>query len=164
VDTGLLRKEPSGAQLNGCFTLIYLAMDHSIFPGKNKIPMDEDLKITLGKTYESWQDIKNFVAAEYPGTIAEWNYPGEKYGWSFRIKDKKRAVLLLLPRDGYFKVAMVFGQKATDIILNSGISEGIKEELRSARVYAEGRGIRIEINNDSFLKDIYELIKIKQKN
>lgn len=91
----------------------------------------------------------------------EWNYSGDKYGWGFRIKDKKRAIIYLLPRDRFFKAAFVFGQKATDAIMASRISDTIKSELASARVYAEGRGIRITVSNQSNINDIKELIDIK---
>jgi hypothetical protein len=58
----------------------------------------------------------------------------------------------------------VFGQKAIDTILNSTIADDIKIELRNTKVYAEGRGIRIDVKNKSPLKDIQELIKIKLAN
>lgn len=68
-----------------------------------------------------------------------------------------------MPRNNYFKVAFVFGMKATEEILNNSIDEAIKNELKLAKVYAEGRGIRIDIKNKAVLKDIYELIEIKLK-
>ena len=70
----------------------------------------------------------------------------------------------MLPRDKYFKVAFVFGQKATDLILNSDITESIKTDLAQATKYAEGRGIRIEVNDDSKIKDIKKLVDIKLAN
>ncbi len=137
------------------------SMDKSIFTDKKNIPSQNELKDSLGNTYHLWKLIEETVHRRYPASLDEWNYPGEKYGWSFRLKDKKRAILYLLPRDQYFKVAFVFGQKATDAIMKSGISDTIKTELENARVYAEGRGIRIDINNESLLNDINELIAIK---
>lgn len=73
---------------------------------------------------------------------------GEKYGWNFRIKDKKRAIIYFLPRDNYFKVAFVFGQKATDTIMESDVSPGIRNDLEKATKYAEGRGIRIDVKDN----------------
>jgi hypothetical protein len=139
-------------------------MDQSIFLNKKDIPSMDDLRIKLGKKYDLWNQIRSFIAVKYPGAIQEWNYPGEKYGWSFRIKDKKRAIVYLLPREGFFKVAFVFGQKATDQILSMRISDEIKETLNAARVYAEGRGIRLAVKDESLLSDIFELIMIKQAN
>jgi hypothetical protein len=139
-------------------------MDISIFTNKNKKPENNDLKASLGSCYPLWIKIRADVFKKYPDATEEWNYSGIKYGWSFRIKDKKRAIIYLLPRDKYFKTALVFGQKAYDRILDSHISGSIKKELENARVYAEGRGIRIDIKDDSLLADIFKLIEIKLAN
>jgi hypothetical protein len=136
-------------------------MDKSIFTEKKHNPDESDLIVSLGGTLPLWQIVVEYVHLKYPDAKDEWNYPGEKYGWSFRIKDKKRAIIYLLPREKYFKVAFVFGQKATDIIMNSSISEAIKTELKEAKVYAEGRGIRIDVTNETGIQDIKELIDIK---
>jgi len=53
--------------------------------------------------------IRDRVYEKYPEGFEEWNFPGKKYGWSFRIKDKKRAIVYLLPGDDAFMVAFVFG-------------------------------------------------------
>ncbi|MBK6400162.1 MAG: DUF3788 family protein [Bacteroidetes bacterium] len=89
----------------------------------------------------------------------EWKFSSEKFGWSFRISDKR--VIIYLPRDQYFKVAFVFGQKATDSILKSKISSEIMNELKSAKVYSEGRGIRISITDKTLVNDVQKLISFK---
>lgn len=139
-------------------------MDISIFTDKENIPTDSDLVSALGNTCNLWHRILDYVHSQYPDAKNEWNYPGAKYGWSFRIRDKKRAIIYLLPRNKYFKVAFVFGQKATDTILKSDISQDIRSELENARVYAEGRGIRIDIKNEEVLRDIHLLTDIKIAN
>lgn len=136
----------------------------SIFTDKNIKPTNENLKEALGETFEFWMDFVDYTYQNYPAAIEEWNFSSEKFGWGFRIKDPKRVLIYLLPRDKFFKVAFVFGQKATDKILQSSISEDIKEELRTAKVYAEGRGIRIDVRQKSSIEDIHQLIKIKIMN
>ncbi len=136
----------------------------SVFSNKEAEPSLYDLKKALGSTYDTWQELADHVVELYPAATKDWKFSGEKFGWSFRVKDKKRVVLYLLPRDKFFKVAFVFGQKATDHILKSGISENIKAELRNAKVYAEGRGIRIDVNDGALTDDIKKLIAIKISN
>ncbi len=138
--------------------------DISIFTNKGTISTDQDLVQNLGASYALWQQIQEFVLDQYPTGIKEWNYPGKKYGYSYRIKDKKRAILYFLPRKGYFKVAFVFGQKATDIIMESDIAPKIKNELAQARKYAEGRGVRIDVTNNLNIPDIKKLVEIKLAN
>jgi hypothetical protein len=134
----------------------------SIFTDKNKLPGNNDLKESLGDTYQFWYLIRDYVILKYPKGFEEWSY--SKYGWSLRIKDNKRTIIYLLPRDSFFKVAFVFGQKATDQIMKSQIASSIKRELASAKVYAEGHGIRIDILDKMIISDIQGLIDIKLAN
>ena len=48
--------------------------------------------------------------------------------------------------------------------MKSQIANSIKTELDSAKVYAEGRGIRIDIKNNVIIEDIKALIDIKLAN
>lgn len=136
-------------------------METSIFANKSEVPDNVLLSEALGDLFHVWTEIRNYVFQAYPEAIEEWNFPGQKYGWSFRIKDKKRAIIYLLPRDKYFLVAFVFGEKATNAALGSDIAKGIKSEIESARVYAEGRGFRIEVRNEEHINDIKKLIGFK---
>lgn len=133
----------------------------SIFLDKSQEPTAADLENGIGITFPVWREIEAFLLEEYPKAESKWHFTSAKTGWSFRMSDSKRVLVYLLPRNQYFKVAMVFGQKATDAVLESSISETIKTELKAAKVYAEGRGIRIDIQNDDLLKDIKKLIQIK---
>lgn len=136
-------------------------MDKSIFAEKKAIPDETALMSALSSVYPIWNQVKDYTLSLNPGAIEEWKFSGDNYGWSFRIKDKKRVIVYLLPRDGFFKTAFVFGQKATDQIMNSTVAKEIKDLLQSAKVYAEGRGIRIVINNEKLLGDIKKLLAIK---
>ncbi len=136
----------------------------SIIINKEVTPTQNDLKKALGNTFTTWQELSAFAKKAHPKAIAAWNFSGAKYGWSFRIKDNKRVILYLLPRDNYFKVAFVFGQTATDEIYKSNISESIKNAVQKAKVYAEGRGIRIDVTDKILTNDIKTLIMIKVSN
>jgi hypothetical protein len=138
-------------------------MDTSIFSNKDEKPDDFLLSGALSGLFSQWMELRDYVLEVYPAAIEEWSFSGPKYGWSFRIKDKKRAIVYLLPRDGFFLAALVFGEKATAGARNSEISPDIIQIIETARVYAEGRGFRIEVKNGNSLNDIKKLIDIKLK-
>lgn len=133
----------------------------SFFMDKNHLPSDDDLKAALGQSYSSWTTLKTHLNATLDKPGEEWNFPGKKYGWSFRMKSKKRNIIYFLPHNGYFQVAFVFGQKAVDAVMKSSVNEAIKSELQGAKVYAEGRGIRIDVKDTEVLQDIKTLVQIK---
>ena len=135
----------------------------NVFTDKELMPNNESLKNSLGAACEFWQTLVDYVHSVYPKTIEEWNF-SKSAGWNFRLKDKKRAIIYLLPRENFFKVVLVFGHKATDEVLKSEVAIEIKTELKTARVYAEGRSIQIEVKEEKTVNDVKILINIKLKN
>jgi len=133
----------------------------NIFTNKEKKPSLQELKQALGDTFPVWQTLVAYTQKAHPTAVEEWNYASAKYGWSFRMKDKKGVIVYLLPRDNFIKARFVFGQKATDIIMQSNIHHDIKNVLNKAKVYAEGRGIRIDVTNNATTGDLEKLIDIK---
>jgi len=139
-------------------------MSKSIFLEKSIVPGEKDVQKVLNTSITSWNNLRQFMTENYDNVSEEWNFPGKNYGWSMRIKIKKRNIIYMVPHDGYFNVAFVFGPKAYEVILKSDLSEHIKNDLKEARVYMEGRGIRLDIHQGDSLKDIENLIRIKVDN
>jgi len=136
----------------------------SIFLDKSKRPGEAELKTVLNKTFPYWKSIEEFTLKTMPAAKGIWHFSGAKFGWSYRISDKKRVIIYLLPRDKFFKCAFVFGGKAYEKVLLSNVSDEFKNELKAAKPYAEGRGIRLEVKSKTILSNIKELVKIKIKN
>jgi len=139
-------------------------MAFSIFTDNTITPDNKALAAALSTSFPWWNEIKDFVFQQYPKAVEEWKHSGKNYGWGFRLKDTKRVIIYLTPADGFFLFSIVFGEKATQEVLNSDISEDIKKTLREAKVYAEGRGIRLEIRSQKIISDLKKLVLIKLKN
>jgi len=117
-------------------------------------------KKRLGQTFL----FKQFIAEEIGDTTEEWKYYGKKLGWTLKKFYKKRNLFFIGMYKGYFKIAFVFGERAVKNVLDSSIAAELKKELSEARKYAEGRGISINVDNDNYLDDVKELIRIKVRN
>lgn len=61
----------------------------SIFMDKGKIPVEAELKSALSNTYPYWKTIEEFTLKAEPAAKGNWHHSGPKYGWSYRISDKK---------------------------------------------------------------------------
>jgi len=136
----------------------------SIFTDKSEKPNEKNLADKLSETINVWKRIRDYFHQNYPKITEEWRFSGEKYGWSMRVKSNKRTILYCTPCENYFKGAFVYGNKATEAALSSNLSEEIKRLIQSAKVYAEGRGFRIDINNIDSFENIKSLILIKMNN
>jgi len=133
----------------------------SVFLDKSTVPTEAMLIEALGNTKHLWDNIAQWVQDNYPPVTEEWTYAGKNYGWSFRLKQKKRTILYFIPQDGYFPNAFVFGDKAVEVILQGNFPEEVKQDLRAARKYAEGRGIRIAVQGEDEVKVVTGLVEVK---
>jgi len=136
-------------------------MAMSIFDDKSKEPTGQMLAKAIGKQYQLWKDIAGYVVEKYPKAFEEWKYYGVKYGWSFRLKDKKRNIIYMGPQDGSFMVAFSFNDKGVDTVQDSSLPQSIKDELRSAKKYVEGRGIRLKVRTKADVANIKTMVDIK---
>jgi hypothetical protein len=136
-------------------------MTENVFKTKETEPDEEMIKGALGDAYIYFEHLRWFVDEEIGPTTREWKFYGEKLGWTLKTFLKRRNLFFISIYDGYFKIAFVFGDKAVDGILDSGIATSLKRELAEARKYAEGRGLSIRVDNAGCLDDVKELIRIK---
>lgn len=132
----------------------------SYFTDREEVPNPENLSAALGKQFVAWTQIREHVfnRSKFP-VKEEWNF--SKQGWSCRLKGKKSVIIYLMPFEGYFNASFVLGEKATAHALASDISDKIKKVILEARVYAEGRGFRIEVTTSGMVSDVNKLVDIK---
>lgn len=135
----------------------------SIFEDQSLQPTTEMVKHALSERHSDWQSIIDFVFKNHKAAEVIWNY-SKSFGWSLRIKDAKRVLVYMTPGDRKFLVSLVFGKKATEEAFASDISPILISIIEGAKVYAEGRGFRIEIEGLEMLPDILKLIEIKLRN
>ena len=139
-------------------------MAESIFDNKGEMPDEAALASALGKTHAHWAKIRAHLEREFDPIRSEWKFYGKKYGWTLKVQHKKRAILYLMPLDGGFQIAFVFGDRAVAAVEESAAPEPIKEQLRNARRYVEGRGLRLEVKSAKDVKTVKQLVRIKMAN
>jgi len=136
----------------------------SVFECKDTRPDDKMLAKALGKSNRLWQEIKKNLNAEYGELIEEWKFYGRKSGWVLKTLRKKRNLFFFIPLKGSFQVSFIFGDKAVAAAQKSGLPKELVTELKNARKYAEGRGLRIDVKNSTDVENIKKLVEIKVNN
>ena len=134
------------------------------FNNKLKEPTDAMLASALGETKELLDSICHFIETKFGDFHSEWKYYGSKSGWSLKLFHKKRNVVFAGPEAGYFSLAFAIGEKAFKEIMDSELSDSIKQQLSAAKAYVEGRPLRLEIRNKEDLEPLWQIINIKLKN
>jgi len=133
------------------------------FVGKTQQPNEEEVKAALGSSAEVWKQLVDWLA-EQGVTGQEWKSSGVKYGWSLRLKVKKRNIVYLGPCNGCFRVAFVLGDRAVEAARSCGLSKSALQALDEATRYPEGTGIRLMVNSAKDLATIKKLTLVKMAN
>ena len=139
-------------------------MSASVFDDKNVKPDEKALLKALGKPSMHWKKIKSNLETDYGELIEDWKYYGQKTGWLLKVLRKKRNLFFCIPVKDGFQIAFTFGDNPVCAVESSDLPEEIKEELKNARKYAEGRGLRIDVKSVRDVENIRKLVEIKVKN
>jgi hypothetical protein len=128
---------------------------------KAKKPSDAALSETMGKAKKHWDTLIAWLSKEHPGLIQEWKFYGEKYGWQLKIFDKKRAILYMVPHQGYFMAALALKEKAIASLKESNLPASLIEEIENAKAVPEGKPARIEVTTKEQVEMVMKLVGIK---
>ena len=131
---------------------------------KSGVPNAVALGRTLGATQPLWEELVAHLEATYAPVTPEWKTSRTSPLGFLRLIRKKRTILYLLPREGHFLTAFVFGEKATVAVRASDVPAAVVTALNEARVYAEGRGIRLETRTPQDVATMKKLAAIKLAN
>ena len=139
-------------------------MLQNAFAGQAKSPTRKDLAAALGQADVLWQDLVTDLKRDLKLDADEWNSYSVKAGWSFRLKLKKRNIVYLGPRTGYFLASFVFGDRALAAARQSKLPPHVLKLIDEAKRYPEGTALRIEVRAAKDANLVKTLAKIKVEN
>ncbi len=136
----------------------------SAFDDKAKEPQTPDLRSMLGRSSAHWEELVAHIEAEYAPLDKTWNFSGAKWGWSLRLKQKKRTVLYMTPCSKHFLVGFALGEKAVGAAYAVPLANSTLAIIDAAPKYAEGRGVRVEVRTKKDLAGVKDIAKVKMAN
>ncbi len=139
-------------------------MMENAFIGKTTQPTSKQLSAELGDSKKLWMQLVADLKKECEISGEEWNSPSPKYGWSLRLKHKKRNVVYLGPCHGCFRVAFVLGDKGMKVARAADFPADVAKVIAEAPHYPEGNAIRFEVKSASDLEAVKRLARIKIEN
>ena len=131
-------------------------MAESIFGEKVIIPNEEMLSEALKSGKVLWD--KMIDISEGKG---EWKFYMKAAGWTYPIKKNKRTLFYMMPKDGWFKLIFVYGQRAVEAAKSADLPEQILNDLLEAKAYVEGRSLSVDVNGEADMDTVQKLLKLK---
>ncbi len=136
----------------------------SAFDDKSSVPDADAIVRTLGRTAALWTTLKESLAAEFDHLAEEWTFAGKAYGWSLRLKQKKRAIVYLTPCEQHFRASFALGGKACAAAQSAGLSRETLALIEAAPRYVEGRAVRIPVRTRADVDQVVRVARVKMAN
>ena len=131
------------------------------FIGKAAKPSADELDSALGPSAMVWDQLVDWLSEEHGVAIQEWKCYSAKFGWSLRLKLKKRTIVYLSPCEGCFRVLFILGDRAVEATKQIDLPADVSAAISQAPKYPEGTGIRLTVSRPSDLIAIRKLVAIK---
>ena len=131
-------------------------MAESIFGEKVNIPNEEMLNIALEESKALWDKMISISDG-----IGEWKFYSKTAGWTYPVKKKKRTLFYMMPKEGYFQLIFVYGERAVEVAKSIGLPKQVLNNLLQAKPYVEGRLLNIGISSDIDLNTAQKLLQLK---
>lgn len=138
-------------------------MDRPVLKDETQFPTEEIVFNHIGTAKGSWTELFDFIRSEHSDFSPEWRYYNDGKSWLMKVTRKKKTIFWLSVVDGGFRVTFYFGDKAEESILQSPISDSLKDGFKTGKRYGKIRGITIDFYEKLEIENIKELIKIKLK-
>jgi Protein of unknown function (DUF3788) len=130
------------------------------FVGSPEQPTDQELTAALGPAKALWDKLVADLALRHNVATREWNCYSRKAGWSLRLKRGKRAIVYLSPSRGCFMASFALGEKAV-AAARAKLPFGVVQAIDKAKLYPEGRAVRLDVKSSKDLKTVETLAVVK---
>lgn len=125
-------------------------------------PSVAELVTILGDACAAWWNVLRTMEKHYAPIEVQWRKARTlEFGRYSILRHKDRTLLYMLPSKNKAEVSLILGQRAFEEAMASDLRLEIKQALSEARPYAEGRGIRFEIEGAGDLEEMLKLLACK---
>ena len=136
-------------------------MEEKVLTDKNIFPTEEVIFSHIGKSKIYWESIFEHIHVNHPDFSEEWRYYNDGKSWLLKVIKKKKTIFWLSIYKDLFRITFYFGDKAEALILESSISDRLKEEFKNGKRYGKIRGLTIAISSDEDIESVKSLINVK---
>ncbi|MBI1387241.1 MAG: DUF3788 family protein [bacterium] len=138
-------------------------METPVLTNQDEFPSEEILFSHLGRSKTLWKAMFQSLHEHHPDLSEEWKYYKDGKSWLMKVTRKSKTVFWLSVISKAFRTTFYFTDKAESAILESSISEELKEQFRTGKYYNKIRGLTVTFKNKNDLQFAETLIDLKLK-
>ena len=136
-------------------------MERPILTDKNQYPSEEIIFSHIGKSKLFWQFIFEYIHTNHPDFYEQWKYYNDGKSWLLKMTKKSKTIFWLSVIKDSFRITFYFSDKAEPAIMNSTISNKLKEQFQNGKRYNKIHGITLTFKNKKDIDYAKSLMIIK---
>lgn len=136
-------------------------MEQQILWDKNQYPSDEVIFSHIGKSKQLWISFFDYIHSNHPDFTEEWRYYNDGKSWLMKVQRKAQTVFWLSLFEKTFRISFYYTDRAEKTILDSDISEELKNVFTNGKSYGKLRGMTIIFKKKKDIEYAKTLIGIK---
>ncbi|MBN1894858.1 DUF3788 family protein [bacterium] len=136
-------------------------MEQPVLGDKNTFPADKVVFSHIGKSKPLWISVFDSLHAHHPDILTEWRYYNDGKSWLLKATRKKKTIFWLSVIPGSFRMTFYLNDSAQEAVMNSALSDELKEQFRSGKKYGKIRGLTVLFRNKKDVEYAGILIRIK---
>jgi len=136
-------------------------MEQAILWDKNQYPSDEVIFSHIDKSKQLWLSLFDYIHSNHPDFTEEWRYYNDGKSWLMKVQKKAKTVFWLSLFEKTFRISFYYTDRAEKAILESDISDELKEAFTNGKNYGKLRGMTIVFKKKKDIEDAKTLIDIK---
>jgi hypothetical protein len=136
-------------------------MEIPILINKDIFPTDEVIFSHLGKSKFLWQSIFEYIHENYNDFLEQWKYYNDGKSWLLKVSKKSKTIFWVSILKDSFRMTFYFTDRAEQDIMNSPISDDLKEHFKNGKRYNKIRGLTIVFRYKRDIEYAKSLIRIK---
>ena len=136
-------------------------MDKPLLDDKNQQPTEAIIFPLIGRSKAGWRALFDHLGDAHPDFESTWRFYKDGGRWLLKTTRKSKTIFWLSVMPKHFVVTFYFGDKAEPAILESALSDPLKDAFCNGKRYGKVRGLSIEVRKKSDVADILTLIGIR---
>ena len=136
-------------------------MEQLVLDNQEEFPSEEVIFSHLGRTKVHWLSLFEHIHSSYPEFSEEWRYYKDGKSWLLKVTRKKKTICWISVLKKKFRITFYFTDIAEPAILNSSISDELKEQFKNGKYFNKIRGLTITFSNKKDIEYAKTLIEIK---
>jgi len=130
------------------------------FVDKQHQPTMEAMLVSVRSKRRLWEGLTQFIEENFR-VKQDFAFYGKNYGWALRFRSGSRALAAFYPGADSFTVQIIIGQTQVERALQLRLGAKVRDILRNARAFTEGRWLFIPVESEEDCGDVQRLLTVR---